>query len=563
VDFKRLRWLFILPVTLFVGLFEWVRHYPLHEFMEDLFPGWQENFFSVIFMMALIAVFSHKLFMYIKRLSQELMAEREKLRLVIEHSADAILVLGSDKIIKTINPAATQLLHWRTEEVGGRYRCNEILKCHDRHDKQLCDLACLTDTAWSTGMSSSNIEVSIYNRYGQLVPVSISCSVIPSTNGQEDATIMVIRDLRDEKRLEEEVEALAKITRRAPGQTSMEEVLSGLVNKIAEVTKVNFVMYTMVDDGQTRLGAHTGLKDDLDTELLQKTHDIEQAVIKTGKVEILAEKGFALVTHPVHCCSDILIGVITCGRLDGPAFTVPELNTLAHLVEQGAMVLENFLLYRKVQDGATLDERYRLAREIHDGLAQGLGYLNLRSKLIADRLKEGKIEEAAFEIDQLRQVIKELYQETRTSIFDLKIIPADGEDFAAYLKNYLSRFAKQTSTSTKLVLPEETIKLTQKTELHMIRIIQEALANVRKHANATEVEVVVSKSPSGLRVQIKDNGIGFTAPKAGQVHFGLAIMQERAALIGATVSLTQGDPGGTVVTVDLPTGRGGDGYGTD
>ena len=574
MDFKHLRWLFIVPITLFIGIYEWMRHYPLHEFVEWLFPGWRENFFSVIIMLAVIIVFSHKLFVYIEQLDLKLAIEREKLALVFEHSADAILVIGHDKMIKTLNPAATRLLG-RQQEDFGSLSCNDVLKCHDCFQKPICKSGCIADHIWITSQSSSAVEINICTKNGQFIPVSISCSEIPSAFGQEDAMVLVIRDIREKKRLDEEVVALTKITDGNPERQSTTELTYSLINKIVDVARVDFAIYTEEKDGKIGQETYAGLKDDLEPAARQKIQQIVQAVLKTGKMEVLSregtaepwsaeagqvEKGLALAAYPVSCCEDTLIGVITCGRFGG-SFTVQEMNTMTLMAKQGALIVENHFLYQKVQDGAIIDERYRLAREFHDGLAQGLGYLNLQSKRVADRLQRGDVEQAARELEELRHVIKELYQEARNSILDLKVISV--EDITAYLKNYLVQFEKQASVRTKLVLPEETIRLTHKTELHLIRIIQEALANIRKHANATEVQVVATINSESLQVQIIDNGIGFSLPVDVSKHFGLVIMQERAALIGATVSVVAGESSGTVVIIDLPADKGGGEYGTN
>lgn len=570
MNFRHLRWLFILPITLFVGFYEWVRHYPLHEFIEELLPGWQENFFSVLIMMGIVAVFSHQLFVYIKHLNRELVIEREKLRLAFEHSADAIVVIGHDKIIKKLNLAASRLLG-RPQAEFGSLRCYEVLKCNDIYQNPICGSACIADPSLLTKKSSYNVEVSLHCREGQYIPVSISCSAI----GQEEAAVLIIRDMREKKRLEEEVEALAKIERGNPGCNSMPELIYILVNKILEVALVDFVIYCVVGEGKPGQEIFAGVTDELEIPVRQKVQQVVQAVLKTGKMETHsgegvtepteagpAENGLALIAYPVFCCNDNLIGVITCGRLRN-LFSVPEMNTITQMVQQVTLVVENHLLYQQVKDGAIIEERYRLAREIHDGLAQGLSYLNLRCKVVADYVRAGRIEKVSQEIEELRQVVKQLYQEARNSILDLKIISAIGQDFADYLANYLIQFEEKASVKTTLVLPGDPVRIARKAEQHVIRIIQEALVNIRKHANASEAEVVISKKPKGLQVRISDNGISFSHSGDDREHFGLIVMQERAALIGATVSVAPGKYGGTVVTVDLPADNGGEDFAAD
>jgi len=234
-------------------------------------------------------------------------------------------------------------------------------------------------------------------------------------------------------------------------------------------------------------------------------------------------------------------------------FSEEEKLHLSSLANQFAMVLENLKLYEQVQDRAVLGERYRLAREIHDGLSQGLGYLNLRTKYVINCIKQGHENEAVSEIEELRGVIQELYQETRNSIANLKAGFSQGGDLLDFLKGYLKEYQRRANLDIQLdVEPGLEIRLTSRVELQLVRIIQEALNNVRKHSEATLVKVGIEENPGLWAVNIEDNGKGFKMDERKEDSFGLISMTERAKEIGAVVQIVSTPGRGTRIRVTVP-----------
>ena len=127
------------------------------------------------------------------------------------------------------------------------------------------------------------------------------------------------------------------------------------------------------------------------------------------------------------------------------------------------------------------------------------------------------------------------------------------------LRRLLSRFRKETGTEAVLQNQAQDVELAPEEEIQVLRIVQESLANVRKHSRANMVRVLLSRdSTNRFRLVIEDDGTGM-ALQAGdhdsEHHFGLAIMRERAAAVGATLSI-ESEPGeGTRVVMELDTGK--------
>lgn len=211
---------------------------------------------------------------------------------------------------------------------------------------------------------------------------------------------------------------------------------------------------------------------------------------------------------------------------------------------------------KAIQNYATLEERYRLAREIHDGLAQTLVYMNLKAHNIQKCLETENYQVALKDIIEFRQVAQEAVDEVRQNIFDLKASPGEERScFRVWLEEYLNYFSTtnhiekefKCNCTKALILPTET-------KVQLMRIVQEALTNIRKHARATKASIYLSKTDNQINLKIMDNGqgINFVELKEKQTeHFGLTIMQERAQLIGGSLEIKPNDPRGTLVELKV------------
>lgn len=211
---------------------------------------------------------------------------------------------------------------------------------------------------------------------------------------------------------------------------------------------------------------------------------------------------------------------------------------------------------RRVQDLAILEERDRLAREMHDGFAQALSVLNLSAKAARRAMVAGNGTQATQALDALDQVIDQAYADVREAISSLRTPVPHEEGLIAAVRQYLEEFGLQYGIETGLVAEgTENISFTPTQEIQLLRIIQEALSNVRKHAEADHVEVQFQQLDGEVQITITDDGIGFepaAVERATKRTFGLAIMRERAESLGGSPVIDTRPGVGTTMTVRIP-----------
>lgn len=210
----------------------------------------------------------------------------------------------------------------------------------------------------------------------------------------------------------------------------------------------------------------------------------------------------------------------------------------------------------RVRQRAIVEERERIARELHDGLAQLLGYVNTKAMAARLMLKRNQLEQADKNLLQLEDAARGLYLDVREAILGLKMAGRSGTLMGA-LNDYVLQFSRLCDLPVKLTISPEVARrsLQAETELQLLRIVQEALTNIRKHAAATQAEITLQTVNHHLELSICDNGQGFELEQvrpSGASQFGLTSMRERAEGIGAELDL-QTQPGvGTRLMIRLP-----------
>src|SRR3990172_3280096 len=226
-----------------------------------------------------------------------------------------------------------------------------------------------------------------------------------------------------------------------------------------------------------------------------------------------------------------------------------ELVHLAHKVQDSQKSLHDYI--GAINQGQE-DERQRLARELHDETFQSLIALRQRIQLAQMKVKKGKMQEALAELETLSSnSIEELRRLTRA------LRPITLEDFGlvAAIK-MLAEESSQEELEVKFSLQGKEARLNPSVEMSLFRVVQEALSNVTRHAEATLARIELGFQPGSVSVQVSDNGKGFTPPRtpaefAQAGHYGLLGMYERIELIGGKLSI-QSQPGGTTLVVVVP-----------
>ena len=209
---------------------------------------------------------------------------------------------------------------------------------------------------------------------------------------------------------------------------------------------------------------------------------------------------------------------------------------------------------------AALEERKRLAAELHDNLVQLLGFVKLQAFSARELLTRGESEAADVLLQRIVDSAQEAQAEIRQQIRDL-YVRVTSEGFATALRACARGFENDgLSTVLDLSLPQtvEDVTLDPESCLQLVRIVQEALANVRKHARASRVRIRFDIVDGCLAGSVTDNGCGFdehSTEWAAQRHFGLQIMRERARAIDGRLEVTSAPGQGTRVSIVVPLDR--------
>ena len=204
---------------------------------------------------------------------------------------------------------------------------------------------------------------------------------------------------------------------------------------------------------------------------------------------------------------------------------------------------------------AVLGERSRIAREVHDTLAQGYVGISVQLEVLAELLRQHKTDDAARRLDQTRGYVREGLADARQSVWALRSQDS-GETTLPVRLRRMAEAEGGGGLESRFSIFGAYRPLPPDTEREILRVAQEAIHNVKKHAGAKHLFVQLEYGPGEIALEVRDDGQGFAAgepPAPG--HYGLTGMRERAAAIGGTLEVTSDPGGGTTVRLEAPAVR--------
>ncbi len=296
-------------------------------------------------------------------------------------------------------------------------------------------------------------------------------------------------------------------------------------------------------DGQLRLVAHIGT--DQDVVELKQQYTLSAHTIDTGEHGGLEEVAFFkhlnLISVPLQY-RNRTHGVIDL-YMDSENFVEAE-DTKKLLTSIGrylGIAVERHGLDPERERLSRMEERTRLANELHDSLAQTLASLRFQVRVLDETLHQNDESAIWQEMERVESSLDEAHSELRELIFRFRA-PVESQGLVPAVEKMVNRLKLETGMAIFLQNNWEGVKLSEEHEREVIRIVQEALTNIRKHSRANTVRVMLRSGPDGNhRVLVEDDGIGVrkhrTPPAARGEQLGLKIMQERAAQLGGTLKV--------------------------
>jgi signal transduction histidine kinase len=253
----------------------------------------------------------------------------------------------------------------------------------------------------------------------------------------------------------------------------------------------------------------------------------------------------------------------------GSPFSREEIEIIAAMAKETGIALENAQLVealaRKEQTLHSLvnkiitaqeDERKRVAGEIHDGVIQALLGIWYRLQRLTSQAGGTPAAEFWSELERLRDELGGQIQDIRRIVYNLRPSVLDNYGLVPAIQAYIETLQAGSGPLIEMVSRGTDRRLPANIEITLYRVLQEALANVIKHAQATVVRVELTTEAEAVTLEVKDNGRGFSAPPGtwaqGQQHLGLASIEERVLLVGGTCQIRSRPGQGTTVKVVIP-----------
>ncbi|WP_068673097.1 sensor histidine kinase [Oceanobacillus sp. Castelsardo] len=198
------------------------------------------------------------------------------------------------------------------------------------------------------------------------------------------------------------------------------------------------------------------------------------------------------------------------------------------------------------------EERRKISREIHDGPAQSLANILLRSEIIERIYLQGEVTKAMDEMKSIRGMIRSSLVEVRRIIYDLRPMALDDLGLVPTIKKYISTTSEYNNIHIDFIMMGTEKRLNSKYEIAFFRLMQEALQNAIKHAEASAIQVKLEIGTNYLTLIIKDDGKGFDTERKKEQSFGLIGMKERVENLQGKLSIQSEIGRGTVVTIQAP-----------
>jgi two-component system nitrate/nitrite sensor histidine kinase NarX len=362
--------------------------------------------------------------------------------------------------------------------------------------------------------------------------------------------------------------ALYEVSNFLVSANTLDELAQGFAQKIRRFSGADAVAVRWSDEASQR---YLMLASDcLPEELVKEERCLEsglcacgqpQASARTRVIPIISETdhrlgscariGFeSLVSVPIRLQQRVL-GEVDLFYRQEATLSTEDRDLYDALTGHMATAIENLRTEALVREAAVSEERTLLARELHDSIAQSLSFLKIQVNLLRSAMDKKDDAKIRGTLDEIDMGVRESTNDVRELLVHFRT-RTDSDDIEQALRTTLRKFEHQSGLKARLEMHGHGVAMPSDVQLQMLHVVQEALSNVRKHAQASQVQVEVHRGPKWVFL-VRDNGQGFDPQVRAldETHVGLQIMRERAQRIGAQIEVNSRPGQGTEVRIEL------------
>lgn len=224
--------------------------------------------------------------------------------------------------------------------------------------------------------------------------------------------------------------------------------------------------------------------------------------------------------------------------------------------EKNILIEDDEVFRKKILETQEM-ERQRIARELHDSIVQNLTGIVHKLELCT-KLMDMDTVRCKLELQTLSKTVRKIIEEMRQVIYDLRPMSLDDIGLPVTLEQEVDKLKRTGEFMVDYKIEGTVEKLSSLISLTILRIVQEACNNIRKHANAEHISILLTYEPEKINVQIKDDGCGFDVNEIKHLHredssgFGISMMKERVYLLSGRIEIKSIKSEGTIITVQIP-----------
>ena len=386
-----------------------------------------------------------------------------------------------------------------------------------------------------------------------------------------------IQDTQALQRTRDELSTLLAVSQEVTSTLELEPLLSQILDELKKVVDYDVATVRRLIRGNMELNAHRWLfpqegrpspnlpvadipilREMVQTQkaILANDHQFDPGIVGDRELYRGNLTGEVLQASRTLMCvplviKDETIGMLILGHHQPNTWGEEEKGLVQAFANQAAVAIVNAELYEKAGEAATLEERTRLARELHDSATQSLYSATLFSEAGKELAAAGDIDSAQHYLTRVGEVVHQALKDMRLLVFQLRPPVLEKEGLVMALQHRLDAVEKRAGMDARLI-SDQLPRLSDPVSEELYSITIEALNNVLKHAQADTVRITIRCEEGNVDLEVRDDGQGFDPQDAYNGGMGLTNMAERAAKLGADLTIDASPDKGTSIRVIVP-----------